>query len=63
MKILSDLPKIMFKFGKSVLLGQCSMIGTGRLVVQTPLGAWSGLGIKSRYEAPGDLQLEIVKTQ
>ena len=39
------------------------MIGIGRLVVQTPLGAWSGLGTKSRYEAPGDLQLEIVKTQ
>ena len=53
----------MFKFGKNVLLGQGIVIRIGKLLVQTPLGAWSSLGNKSCYEAPGDLQLEIAKTQ
>ena len=33
----------------------------GRFLVQTPLGAWPGLGTQSRYEAPGDLRVKNVK--
>ena len=29
--------------------------------VQTPLGAWPGLGTQPHYEAPNDLQVENVK--
>ena len=35
----------------------------GRFPVQTPLGARPGLGTEPRYEVPGDLRVEIVKTQ
>ena len=31
--------------------------------VQTPLGAWPGLGTQPCYEAPGDLRVESVETQ
>ena len=31
--------------------------------VQTPLGARPGFGIQPRYEASGNLQVEINKTQ
>ena len=34
-----------------------------RIGVQTPFGAWAGLGTQPRYEACGDLQLKIVKMQ
>ena len=37
------------------------MIKVRRFLVQTPLGAWPGLGTQPRYEAPGDLWVEIVK--
>ena len=33
----------------------------GRFPVQTPLGAWPGLGTQTRYEAPGDLRVKNVK--
>ena len=32
-------------------------------LVQTPLGTRPGLGTQPHYEAPGDLQVEIAKTQ
>ena len=35
----------------------------GQGAVQTPLGARPALGTQPRYEAPGDLRVEIVKTQ
>ena len=35
----------------------------GRFPVQTPLGARPGLGTQPRYEAPGDLRVELDKTQ
>ena len=38
------------------------MIRIGRFPVQTPLGAWLGLGTQPCYEDPGDLPVEIVKT-
>ena len=34
-----------------------------RFQLQTPLGAWLGLGTQRRYEAPADLQFKIDKTQ
>ena len=33
----------------------------GMFPVQTPLGAQPGLGTQPCYEAPGDLQAELVK--
>ena len=36
-------------------------IRIGRFPVQTPLGARLGLGTQPRYEAPGDLWVEIVE--
>ena len=33
----------------------------GKFLVQTPLGAWPGLGTQLRYEAPGDLRVKNVK--
>ena len=53
----------MFKFGESGILGQGVVIRIGRFPVQTPLGVWLGLGTQPIFEAPGDLQLETVKTQ
>ena len=32
-----------------------------RFPVQTPLGAWPGVGTQPRYEAPGDLRVESEK--
>ena len=32
-----------------------------RFTVQTPLGAWLGLGTLPRYVAPGDLQVELLE--
>ena len=40
-----------------------SLIRIGRFPVQTLLGVWPGLGTESGYEARGELQLKIVKTQ
>ena len=37
-------------------------IRIGRFPVQTLLGAWPGLDIQPRYEAPGDLPVEIVES-
>ena len=34
-----------------------------KVPVQTPLGTWLGLGTQPRYEAPGDVRIENVKTQ
>ena len=34
-----------------------------RFPVQNPLGACPGLGTQPHYEAPGDLQVEIVRKQ
>ena len=31
----------------------------GKFLVQTPLGAWPGLGTQPHYEAPGDLQVKL----
>ena len=45
----------MVKFGESRLLDWGVVIRIGRFPVETPLGVCPG------YEAPGDLQLEIVK--
>ena len=53
----------MFKFGESGILGQGVVIRIGRFPVQTPLGVWLDLGTQPSFKAPGDLQLEIVKTQ
>ena len=39
------------------------LIRIGRFPVQTLLSVWPGLGTQSGYEARGDLQLKIVKTQ
>ena len=35
----------------------------GRFSVQTPLGAWAGLGTLPHYKAPGDLWVEIVQSK
>ena len=42
-------------------MGSGVEIRIGRFSAQTPLGTWSGLGTQLRYEALGDLQIEIVK--
>ena len=34
-----------------------------RFPVQTPLDAMPGLGTETRYEAPSDLRVKLVKTQ
>ena len=39
------------------------VIRIGRFMVQTPFGAWAGLGTQLHYGARGDLQLKIVKMQ
>ena len=35
----------------------------GRFSVQTPLGAWAGLGTLPHCKAPGDLWVEIVQSK
>ena len=42
-------------------MGYGVTIRIGRFLVQTPLGARPGLGTQPRYEAPGDLWVEIVE--
>ena len=49
------------KFGESGLLGKGVVIRIARFPVQTPLGTWPGLKTQPCCEAPGDLQIEIVK--
>ena len=49
------------RVGKSGLVGEGVGIRIGRFAVQTPLGARPGLGIQHRYEAPGDLWVELVE--
>ena len=44
--------------GESSLVGKGIRMRIGRLPVQTPLGAWPGLGTQSHYKAPGDLRVE-----
>ena len=39
------------------------IIRIGRFSVQSPIGARPGLGTQSRYEVPGNLRIEITKTQ
>ena len=34
----------------------------GKILVQTPLDAWLGLGTQRYYESPGDLPFEIVES-
>ena len=36
-------------------------IRIGRFPVQTPLGAWLGLGTQLRYKVPGNLWVKIVE--
>ena len=56
-------------FAILILSNDCiSMIKTftvriGKFSVQFPLSAWPGLGTQPRYEAHGDLAVEIVKTR
>ena len=38
-------------------------LGIGSFPVRNPLGARPHLGIQPRYEAPGDLRVEIVQMQ
>ena len=42
-------------------MGYGVTIRIGRFLVQTPLGTRLGLGTQPRYEAPGDLWVEIVE--
>ena len=51
----------MITLGESGLLDKGIAIRIGSFLVQTPQGAWLGLGTQPCYEAPGDLQLEIVE--
>ena len=44
-------------------MGLGVVIRIGRFPVHTPIVAQAGLGTQSRYEAPGDLRVELVKTQ
>ena len=39
------------------------VIRSGRFPVQTPVGTQPGLGTQCYYEAPGDLQVEIVQAR
>ena len=48
-------------FGESGLVGQGIVLRTGRFPVQTPVGAWPGLGTQPHYEAPGDPWVENAK--
>ena len=43
-------------------VGSGIVVGLGRRLVQTRLGAWPGSGIQPRYYAPGDLQLKTCQT-
>ena len=49
--------------GESGLEGKGVVIRIGRFPVQTLLGVLLGLVTQPRYEDPGDLWVEIVKTQ
>ena len=51
-----------FISGESGLVNQGVVIRIGRILVQTPLGTWPGLGTEPCYEAPGDLRVKYVKT-
>ena len=48
-------------FGESGLVGQGIVLRTGRFPVQTPVGAWPGLGTQPHYEAHGDPRVENAK--
>ena len=51
-----------YKIGWFLKMGRLPSIKMGRLPAETPLDTQPGLGTQPRYEALGDLRVEIVKS-